>query len=384
LLRGEQSNTSIVFGDRLILKLFRRLDPGVNPDLEVGRFLTEHSFASLAPVAGSLEYSVGRSEPRTLGILQGFVPNHGDAWEFALHELEFYFERVAAEPNASPIIPPGDFVDLIASDGPNPQDHERIGPYLEAARLMGRRVAELHLALSSDSANPDFAPEPYSNLYQRSAYQSMRNLQGAVMRQLDSRLAALPKELRKLANRLPAYQARITACFEAFLKRRVTAVRMRTHGDLHLGQILNAGKDFVIIDFEGEPAHSLAERRRKRSALRDVAGMLRSFSYAVYAAKAAQIERGSMTQIDISRLTAWARLWQTWSSWAFLKEYAVTAGDAPFMSRSLEELRILLNAFQMEKAVYELGYELNNRPDWLRVPIAGIEQLLGIEVTDSE
>ncbi len=384
VLRAEQSNTSIIFGDRLILKLFRRLDPGVNPDLEVGRFLTEHSFASLAPVAGSLEYTIGRAEPRTLGILQGFVQNHGDAWDFTLHELEFYFERVAAEPNASPVIPAGDLIDLLASDGPDHQNHERIGPYLEAARLMGRRVAELHLALSSDSDDADFAPEPYTNLYQRSAYQSMRNLQGAVMRQVEGRLAALPAEVRELANRLPAYQARITACFEAFLKRRVTAVRMRTHGDLHLGQILNAGKDFVIIDFEGEPAHSLPERRRKRCALRDVAGMLRSFSYAVYAAKAVQIERGPMTATDSSRLTAWAHLWQTWSSWAFLKEYTITAGDAPFISRSLEEMRILLNAFQMEKAVYELGYELNNRPDWLRVPIAGIEQLLGIEATDSE
>ena len=384
VLRGEQSNTSIAFGNRVILKLFRRLDSGVNPDLEVGRFLTEHAFAHSAPIAGSIEYTTGREVPRTLGILQGFVPNHGDTWEFTLHELGLFFERVAAEPNENPVVPPGDLVDLIALDGPDQQNNERLGPYLEAAGLIGRRVAELHLALSSDSHDSEFAPEPYTNLLQRSAYQSMRNLLGAVMRQVDARLGALPKDVRKIAERLPGYQARITDCFEAFLKRRITAVRMRTHGDLHLGQILNAGNDFFIIDFEGEPALSLSERRRKRSALLDVAGMLRSFSYAVFAAKAAQMERAPMTAMDGNRMTAWARLWQTWSSWAFLKGYTAVAGDAPFMPKSPDEMRILLNAFQMEKAVYELGYELNNRPNWLRVPIAGIEQLLGIEVREPD
>ncbi len=384
VLRGEQSNTSIAFGSHVILKLFRRLDPGVNPDLEVGRFLTEHEFGHGAPVAGSIEYFADRAAPRTLGILQGFIPNHGDTWEFTLHELGLYFERVAAEPNENPVVPPSDLVDLIALDGPDQQNRERLGPYLETASLIGRRVAELHLALISDTHDPEFAPEPYTNLYQRSAYQSMRNLQGAVMRQLAGRLAALPQDIRKLAERLPGYQTRITECFQAFLKRRVAAVRMRTHGDLHLGQILNAGKDFFIIDFEGEPALSLPERRRKRSALRDVAGMLRSFSYAVFAARATQNERAPMTLADNDRMTAWARLWQTWSSWAFLKGYAAAAGDAPFMPKSPEEMRVLLNAFQMEKAVYEVGYELNNRPNWLRVPIAGIEQLLGIEIHEPD
>jgi maltose alpha-D-glucosyltransferase / alpha-amylase len=379
VLRAEQSNTSIAFGNRLIMKLFRRLDPGVNPDLEVGRFLTEHEFAHGAPVAGSIEYFTDRAAPRTIGILQGFLPNQGDTWEFTLHELGLYFERVAAEPNEQPVVPPGDLVDLIGLDGPDQQNRERLGPYLDAAKLIGRRVAELHLALSSDASDPEFAPEPYTNLYQRSAYQSMRNLQAAVMRQLAARLAALPEEVRALAQRLTGYQARITECFQAFLKWRVTAVRMRTHGDLHLGQILNSGKDYFIIDFEGEPALSLPERRRKRSALRDVAGMLRSFSYAVFAARAAQNERTPMTPVDSARMMAWARSWQTWSSWAFLKGYTAAAGDAPFMPKSDDEMRVLLNAFQMEKAVYEVGYELNNRPNWLPVPIAGIQQLLGIE-----
>jgi maltose alpha-D-glucosyltransferase / alpha-amylase len=383
VLRAEQSNTSIAYGKSLILKLFRRLEPGLNPDLEIGRFLTDRGFAHMAPVASSIEYIPERAEPRTLGILQGFVANHGDAWEFTQHELRLYFDRVAAATQASTQLPSEDLVDLIARKGPDPEICELMGPYLEAAGLMGRRTAELHHALVSNSQDAQFAPEPYTALYQRSAYQSMRNLQGAVMRQLNARLPALPEDVRKLAQRLPGYQSQISAFFEVFLKRRMTIVRLRTHGDLHLGQILNTGKDFVIIDFEGEPALSLPERRRKRSALRDVAGMLRSFSYAVFSAKTSQIDRGSLSVMDRERMAAWAMVWQTWSSWSYLKEYAAAAANSSFLPGDPEEMRVLLNTFQMEKAVYELGYELNNRPEWLPVPLAGIEQLLGIQVVES-
>jgi maltose alpha-D-glucosyltransferase / alpha-amylase len=380
LLRAEQSNTSIVFGDRLILKLFRRLDPGVNPDLEVGRFLSEQNRPGHSPpVAGSIEYLTPKAEPRTLGILQSFVPNQGDAWQFSLYELDHYLERAGAQTSAAPPMPTGDLVDWIALDSPDAAVVEVMGTYLESARTMGRRVAELHQALSSDTHDQAFAPQPFTALYQRSTYQSMRNLLGTVLRQLAGHVAALPEGPRKLAQRVPSYEPQIIAVFEAFLKRRITSVRIRTHGDLHLGQLLNTGKDFVIIDFEGEPALSLAERRRKRSALRDVAGMLRSFSYATFAAVNSQMEHGPLGAVDSAPITAWARLWQNWASWAFLKEYLSVAGGASFVPKNNNELRTLLNALQMEKAVYELGYELNNRPDWIRVPLNGIEQLLGIE-----
>ena len=384
VLRVEQSNSSIIYGDRLILKLFRRLDPGINPDLELGRFLTERAvFRRTPPVAGWIEYRAGRSAPRTLAILHGFVPSHGDAFEFTCHELRDYFERAAAARAEPPSIPAGGLVELLAAFGPDEQSGSMAGAYLEAARLMGRRVAELHLALASEKEDPNFAPEPYSSLYQRSTYQSMRNLEGHVFRQLAGRLATLPAEVREQAQKLLGYRARITACFEALLKTRVSAVRMRCHGDLHLGQLLNTGNDFVIIDFEGEPARSLADRRRKRSALRDVAGMLRSFHYAACVALLEQREAGTLAAVDFKKMSQWARLWQTWSSWAFMKEYLATADQAPFVPRDREELRVLINAFQMEKAVYEVGYELNNRPQWLRIPLSGIEQILGVEPADN-
>ncbi len=384
VLRTEQSNSSVVYGDRLILKLFRRLDPGINPDLELGRFLTERAaFSRTPPVAGWIEYRSGRSAPRTLAILRGFVPNRGDAWEFTCHELRDYFERAATSLSEAPPIPAKDLIELLAVPEPDEQGGSTVGAYLEAARLMGHRVAELHLALASEKEDPDFAPEPYSTLYQRSTYQSMRNLQGQVFRQLASRLASMPREAREHAERLLASQARISACLEAILKTRITVTRMRCHGDLHLGQILSTGKDFVIIDFEGEPARSLADRRRKRSALRDVAGMLRSFHYAARTTLLEQHEAGVFAAVDFQKLSRWARLWQTWSSWAFLKEYLATAGQAPFVPRERDELRVLLNAFQMEKAIYELGYELNNRPKWIRIPLSGIEQILGMEEADN-
>lgn len=307
------------------------------------------------------------------------MPNQGDAWQFSLYELDHYLERAGAQTSAAPSMPTGDLVDWIALDSPDAAVVELMGAYLESARTMGRRVAELHQALSSDTHDQAFAPQPFTALYQRSTYQSMRNLLGTVLRQLASHVAALPELPRKLAQKVPSYETQIIACFEAFLKRRINSVRIRTHGDLHLGQLLNTGKDFAIIDFEGEPALSLAERRRKRSAVRDVAGMLRSFSYATFAAVNSQMEHGPLGAVDSAPITAWARLWQNWSSWAFLKGYLGVAGGAPFVPKTNNELRTLLNAFQMEKAVYELGYELNNRPDWIRVPLNGIEQLLGID-----
>ncbi|MGH7948968.1 MAG: putative maltokinase, partial [Candidatus Binataceae bacterium] len=382
-LRAEQSNTSIVFGEKLILKLFRRLDVGINPDLEVGRFLTERaSFANTPPVAGWIEYQVDRAEPRTLAIAQGYVANRGDAWEYTQRDLVRYYERAAAKITQLPPLPADGPVNLLDSPGPDEETSHRIGAYLESARLMGERVASLHLALVSDAENPEFAPEPYSALYRRSTYQSMRNQLGQVFRQLESRMSTLAQKPRPLVQRLLAHRARISECFEAFLKHSITVPRMRCHGDLHLGQILRTGSDFVIIDFEGEPARSLADRRRKRCGLRDVAGMLRSFHYAALVTLFDEVERGALGNADVQALEPWARLWHIWCSWAFLRGYLKAAGESPIVPADRSELRVLLDAFQMEKAIYEVGYELNNRPDWLRIPLHGIEQILNLPHED--
>jgi maltose alpha-D-glucosyltransferase/alpha-amylase len=360
------------------MKLFRKLESGLNPDIEIGRFLTERAhYPHTPPLAGWIDYKSGRAEPRNLAILQGFVANQGDAWQFTLSELERYFEHAATRTD-HPNIPDKPLVELAEQADPDPVAAEMIGAYLDASRVIGRRVAELHLALLVDRDDPDFAPEPYSALYQRSVYQSMRNLLGRVMRLLSSRMKFLPKELVPNAQTVLRQKDLIGARFEDFLKHRLSVVRQRTHGDLHLGQLLHTGNDFFIIDFEGEPARPLTERRRKRSALRDTAGMLRSFEYAAYSEMTHQLQVGALGNADFKTMEPWTVFWQTWCSWAFLRGYLETANGTAVLPKDPEELRVLLDAFSLEKAIYELGYELDNRPNWVFIPLHGISQIAGI------
>jgi maltose alpha-D-glucosyltransferase / alpha-amylase len=376
LLKAEQTNSSIAYGHDLIFKLFRRIEPGVSPDLEISRFLTEHAGFTHAPkLAGWLEYRVGRNEPLTMGVMHGYVHNHGDAWEYTRRELNRYFERAATRTQS--ISAPGKpVVELLAEKSPDRAAADMVGVYLDVAHLLGQRTAELHLALSSDNDDPAFAPEPFLSQV-RSTYQSMRNLTGRTLRLLRDRLTTLPEEVRKQAARLSAHQEQIGMCFDALLKRRTTIVRIRTHGDFHLGQVLYTGKDFVIIDFEGEPARPLTERRRKRPGLRDVAGMLRSFHYAAFSTLLEETRSGALGGRDFASMEPWARLWQEWTSWAFLKAYLETAGESPIVPKDRDELKALLHAFVLDKAIYELAYELNDRPDWVAIPLHGIEQIVG-------
>jgi maltose alpha-D-glucosyltransferase/alpha-amylase len=239
---------------------------------------------------------------------------------------------------------------------------------------LGKRTAELHLALAANTGDPDFAPEPFSMLDQRSLYESMQSAAERNFQLLNKTLKIFPAaEIRKAAEEILRRENDIMDSYSAMLKRKLSAMKIRIHGDYHLGQVLYTGNDFIIIDFEGEPAKALCERRLKRSPCRDVAGMIRSFHYAVYTGllKSAAIE-----QKDIPMLKPWADLWYKFVAGAFLRSYLVTAGHAPFMPKEPEESNFLLRIFILEKAIYELGYELNNRPDWLMIPISGIKQLL--------
>jgi maltose alpha-D-glucosyltransferase / alpha-amylase len=365
----------VVYGGRLILKLFRRIDEGVNPDLEIGRFLTEEAtFANVPPVVGAIEYRRKSGEVMTLGILQEFVPNVGDAWGYTLDSLSHFFERALAHPEAqSPAIPQKTLLDLRDEDFPF-LARELIGAYLESARLLGQRTAELHVALASSADDTDFAPEPFSTLYQRSIYQSMQSQSGQVFQLLRDRLALLPDSTRAEAQKVLDLEAEVRRRYRSILQRKISAMRIRVHGDYHLGQVLYTGRDFVIIDFEGEPARPLSERRIKRSALRDVAGMLRSFHYASYAALFGQVP--GIRPEDFPALEPWAQFWYTWVSAAFLKAYVAAAKEEPFLPKDPMEIQVLMDVYLLEKAIYELGYELNTRPDWIKVPLQGLLQLL--------
>jgi maltose alpha-D-glucosyltransferase/alpha-amylase len=377
-MRAEQTNSSIVYGDRFILKLFRQLEDGINPDLEVGRFLSERvKFPWTPAVAGEIEY---RSQDRrrfAVGILEDFVPNEGDAWQHSLDALSQYFDRAVTRQQDAlrSALPRKPLVDLLCGeDTPLPVD-DLIGPYYESVKILGRRTAEMHLALAS-SEGSDFVPEPFSVLYQRSVYQSMRNHAGQTNVLLRQRLKTLPSEIVDDALKLVDRHHDVLNLFKSVLSRKITAKRTRIHGDYHLGQVLYTGKDYVIIDFEGEPARPLTERRIKRSPVRDVAGMLRSFHYAAYTSLFGQLGSAMVRPEDLAVLEPWARLWIVWIGSAFLKTYLDHAMPGGFLPVSRDELKILLNIYLLEKALYELGYELNNRPDWVRIPLTGVIQLL--------
>jgi maltose alpha-D-glucosyltransferase / alpha-amylase len=376
IMKGEQSNTSIVYGEWLILKILRRVEEGESLDLEIGRFLTENStFAHNPPVAGALEYRKGRHEPITIGILNGYIPNQGDAWKYTLDVVSHFFEiALASRTEIAPEdLPDKGLLDLIKMDVPN-LAQELIGTYFESARLIGERTAELHLALASNLTDPDFYPEPFTTLYQRSIYQSMRNLTARMLRLMRSRLPRLSTPVQEIARKVLERENDIFARFHTLLEGRIQAQRLRIHGDFHLGQILYTGKDFIIIDFEGEPARSLSERRLKRSPLRDVAGMLRSFHYA---SNHAIFSKGVRPE-DISAMAKWAHFWYQWVAAMFLKSYLKTAGQAHFLPQTEEQLNILLRSLSLEKVVYEISYELNNRPNWVPIPLQGLLELLKV------
>ncbi|MEZ6113606.1 MAG: putative maltokinase [Pirellulaceae bacterium] len=376
---GQQSNTSIVFGDRVILKMFRRIKEGTNPDLEVGRFLTEYAQVEHVPrLAGAIEYQDGEIEPMTLAILHEFRPNEGDTWVFTLDELARYLERVESIGNSLPAARPSSslksLVDIAKAEVPDAAQ-EAIGGYLHSASLLGRRTAQMHRALASNDELPTFKPEPFTKLYQRSLYQSMRSQARRVFTLLRKQRDKLPENLTAHVDQAVDQESRILELYQDVLDVKIDAMRIRCHGDYHLGQVLYTGKDFVIIDFEGEPERSMSERRIKMSPLKDVAGMIRSFHYAAHAARLSHAPRSSTGSDRQALLVEWARIWYAWSSGAFLRAYLEEVDGAAFLPSDPAQLETLLNAYVLEKAVYELLYELNNRPDWVAIPLEAVLEL---------
>jgi maltokinase len=315
---AEQSNTSVVFDERLVLKAYRRLEAGVNPELELLRFLTERGFPNVAALSGWYEHS-GRLMDATLGTLQAFVPGDRDAWALALDSLA-----------------------------------GRDGSFFERLRRLGEVTGAMHAALASDSSDPAFAPEEPSA-------ENLGILAATIDEEIGAVFANLPADpaLEPIAGRSEEVRDRLRALAGIGGAGRV----IRHHGDYHLGQALWSGDDWVILDFEGEPGRSLPERRRKRSPLRDVAGMLRSFAYA---ASVAELEHGAADTAG----------WEERAREEFLAGYLPAAEPASILPPGRDSLEKLLALFELEKAVYELRYELDHRPDWVRVPVAGIVRLL--------
>jgi len=381
--RADQSNSSVVFGDRFILKLFRKVEPGENPDLEIGRFLTERArFPHVPALCGALEYRDprGDDEPSTVAVLHQLVKNEGDAWAHALGSLGRYYERLLSEDeglsaDVEQLAPLLALVDEEAS----PLAEDLMGDYLDLAELLGRRTAELHGALASDSTDPAFAPEPVTAHYQRALLQGMRATARRRLRELRRSVKSLDPSAQEVAEEVLAREPELTALFDAVVDGRVRASLIRGHGDYHLGQVLYTGNDFVLIDFEGEPARPLSERRIKRVALRDVASMLRSYDYAAEVGRLDVAERGLVERDSeaFGGLAPWAAFWQRWVGAAFLRGYR-DASKPPFATTP-EETAQLLPAYLLDKALYEVAYELGSRPELVDVPLRGIRTILDWE-----
>jgi maltose alpha-D-glucosyltransferase/alpha-amylase len=371
-IKAEQSNSSIAYGDRLMLKFFRRLEEGVNPDLEMSGFLTEKaSYQHTPQLMGALEYHSADGRRMTQGILQAFVANQGDAWQYTMKLISHFYRETG---NVS--------LDSVLPAAQEKFARALLAPFLDSVALLARRTAELHLALASPAAAQDaeFSPEPFDANFQEGFAQALEELTGGVFRQLGKANEHFPAAAKNKAVEVLAAQDHIHERFHAALGNPIRGLRTRIHGDYHLGQVLYTGSDFVIIDFEGEPARPMSQRRLKRSPLQDVAGMLRSFHYAAYAPLLAATGTHEINS-DPQNLRAWAEMWAKWVSERFLDEYLKVANGAVFLPPTRAEMMALLQLQLLEKAVYELGYELNNRPDWVAIPLEGISETLASNIS---
>jgi maltose alpha-D-glucosyltransferase / alpha-amylase len=348
---AQTSNTTLRVGDGLFLKVYRRLQPGLNPELEIGRYLTEVAkFPNIVPVAGAVEYTDHESASYTMALLQAFVPNQGDGWTYTVDYLARFLEdRRSGVPMLD----------------------DAHGLYLSLVRTLAVRTGELHRALARATDDPAFAPEPIMPEDVSRWGANVRVMAEATLSLLSGRLAQLSAsvtaEAQALLGRRVRLLQRIGACSAAVPR----GLKTRRHGDYHLAQVLLKRNDFIIVDFEGEPGRPLAERRAKHSPLTDVAGMLRSFAYARYAA----LERCALQAgDDCGRWEPQLHAWEQEVRRTFLTGYDEVASGAG-LYESLQQVTPLLTLFEIDKALYEVRYELGNRPDWARIPL---HSLLGL------
>jgi len=383
--RNEHSNSSVIFEDKLMLKLFRRLEPGLNPELEMGRFLNSHSFPHCQTVAGGLEY-LGHADSRfTLAVVHAFIPSATNAWDFALDALSRYYDRVITwvAQGQSAAVPLTEPVQLLQPDFPA-EVAETIGTFLESARLLGIRTAELHQVLASDAVNEAFTPEPSTPLYRRAVFQSMRNSAVQTLRLLRQQMSALPPETLPLARRVAELEPAIIQSCRALCDQRLSAKRLRLHGDCRLGQVLWTGKDFVFIDFEGDSSVPISERRLKHSPMRDVATMVRSFHYAASVGLDQHVERGSIPPENMLRFQSWLRYWNLWVSVAYLKAYFQAIAGARILPDNEEAIRVMLRAYMLDRTMNELGRQLRDGNSRLEIPLFGILFLLREQVLPAQ
>lgn len=374
VLSVEQSNTSVVYGSNLFFKMYRKLDYVINADVELSRFLSEKtSFSHMPAFAGTVNWRTGQ-DTLVLGMMQRLVENSGDGWAYVLDRLDELTEKMLANPEVLALSASLDSRGYSRTRELHPLLKDLFsGPLAEQIRTLAVRTAEMHRALGSHDDMEAFAPERYSLHYQRSLYSGLKTLVRNTFQNQGVNLPKLAPEIRSQAQEVIDMQSKILEVFKNIYKEKIDVVKIRIHGDYHLGQVLFTGKDFVITDFEGEPARTYSERRLRRSPLRDVAGMIRSFHYAAYASLL--LDNQIRTE-DYAKLMPLMEEWYYFVSDIFLQTYIEGVKDTAFIPKTRGELDILMTTFLLEKAIYELNYELNNRPDWVIIPLNGIKAIM--------
>ncbi len=373
----EQTNSTLLFGDQLLVKIYRQIEYGTNSELEIGEFLTNKATGTTVPrVLGGLRYRHPETkEEAVIGLVQQFVANQGTAWEMTLDRVGAFFEGILTQTDLTCPEPLKLSRVKRASSQPEAIAWDLIGSYLSLAKTLGQRTGEVHVALSSRKDKASFAPEAFSTMHQQSIFQWTRGLLVRTFETLGKKTRSLPQPVAGEVRDMLKRQAEIEKLLRRVTRTKLDALRIRCHGDLHLGQVLFTGDDFVLIDFEGEPGRPLNERSYKRCPLRDVMGMIRSFNYATESA----LRGGRFRDRDIEQLRPWATFWEEEVSARYLAGYLEATQGMPFLPKSEEHIELLLNFFGIEKAVYEIGYEMNNRPDWLEIPVSGLKRILDAE-----
>jgi maltose alpha-D-glucosyltransferase/alpha-amylase len=375
--------TVINYGADFVLKLYRKLEEGINPGWEVPKFLCESvQFPAVPRALGSLDFRTSSDDTVTntcIGTLSSFVPNSNSGWSYTLDQLGLFFEHALAIPQEDARVRDLAAPELWTQSETVPQViAELLGNYLDNARLLARRTAELHTALSSRPDIPDFAPEPFTTFYRQSVYHGMLGQLNRAFEMLRSQYRSLPESAQTDSTDVLNREGEIRSQLLALRDKRMSGARIRTHGDYHLNNILFAGNNWVITNFEGDPTRPLSERRIKRSALRDVASILRSFHYVSHAALFGDVPGIVPSREAHPQLEKWAHTWYRWVSAIFFKEYMQASVGAAYLPQQADEFRILLAAYMIERALFEIEYELERRPAWIRIPIHGIlEQLDG-------
>lgn len=369
----EQSNSSLTFGDKYYLKFYRRIEEGENPEVELGRFLGDKKFMDTSAFLGSLSYYHGNTVS-SLAILENVLTHEIDGWSLMTDKISQVAERMNTEGvlNEVPLIPP--LNEDVLHFEPTADFQDLTGYTLMYAKQLGVKTAQMHLAFGSEERDPAFIPEPYTPFYQRSMFQSFRNMAEKTSEILRANIATLSPADQQLAEKILASSQKIHDCFSYMKNVPILSLRTRIHGDYHLGQVLFTGQDFKIIDFEGEPARGFGERKLKRTPLKDVAGMIRSFDYV----PEFYMKKQNLKEADRMRMSAHLQVWSRWASIEFLKGYLETLGDSALVPKDLRQTFAVLKMFLLEKALYEIGYEARNRPDWVDIPMRGLLDILEI------